>query len=417
MPSEVTSPDWRYRILFTLLAPLLAIHSAIQGKQNKDWRLTKQRLGLGIPKRNDSPIWFHMASVGEVNAAYPLIKELRKKHPEIPIVVSTVTPTGAENARKKFGDDVEHFYLPLDFSYASNKAIKQIKPRCVVILETELWPRLYYQCAKNNIPLLIVNGRLSDKTLKRPAWVHAFYKRALQNVELILARSNKDGENFVSLGADQGSVRIIDNIKFARTAEDNEVTPIKLPRPYVVAASTHNNEELQISRAWLNSELSKNHLLVIVPRHPQRKDEIIKQLKSLDATLAVRSEKQIPTHETPIYLADTFGELQQFIAGAESVYMGGSIIPRGGQNVIEVARLSKTALFGPHMSNFEDERDLLLNNQAAFEISDAKTLIEKWQQLLAEPEQLKETGQRAQHAINEKGDVALRYLDAIEPYL
>ncbi len=417
MQSKATKADWRYRTLFTLLAPALAIHSALQGKKNNDCRLAKQRLGFTLPKFDNKPVWFHMASVGEVNAATPLIQTLRKHYPDIPIVISTITPTGAENARKKLGDAVTHFYLPLDFNYASRSVIKQINPRCLIVLETELWPRLYYHCRKQSIPLIIVNGRLSDKTLKRPAWVHAFYQRALQNVEQVLARSVKDGENFATLGAAKKRIQIIDNIKFAHTETAVDIPPIELPRPYLVAASTHNDEELKISQAWLNSELSSSHLLVIVPRHPQRKEEILKQLNPLTDNIAVRSDKQRVTPETQIYLADTFGELQQFIAGAESVYMGGSIIPRGGQNVIEVARLGKTALFGPHMNNFEDERELLLSNQAAIEITDANALIYTWQQLIKEPETLAEIGQRAQQVVGEKSDVAQRYLDAIAPYL
>ncbi len=416
MQNKAVTPHWRYRTIFSLLSPLLACHSLWQGYKNKQLRLAKQRLGLGLPKRKDRPVWFHMASVGEVNAAYPLIQALRSRHPDIPVVVSTITPTGAENARKKLGTEVQHFYLPLDFNYASHVVVKKVRPRCAIIMETELWPRLYYQCRKQGVPLLIVNGRLSHKTLKRPAWVHEFYRRALQNVSHILARSDKDAERFQQLGAPAEQISVVDNIKFAAPA-DGDAAPIILPRPYVLAASTHDDEELRISRAWLASELREEYLLVIVPRHPQRKEAILKQIKPLGSDLAVRSNKDEVTAETEIYLADTFGELQGFIAAAEMVYMGGSIIPRGGQNVIEVARLGKTALFGPHMGNFEDERDLLLDQNAAIEVENADALIDKMGELLARPETLKETGQRAQQLVNQKANVALRYLDALGAYL
>lgn len=417
MPNKAVTPHWRYRSLFLLLSPLLACHSLWQGYRNKDARLAKQRLGLGLPKRNDRPVWFHMASVGEVNAAYPLIKALRHRHPDIPVVVSTITPTGAENARKKLGSDVEHFYLPLDFNYASRVVVKKIRPRCTIIMETELWPRFYYQCRKQGAPLLIVNGRLSHKTLKRPAWVHEFYRRALQNVSHILARSEKDAAHFRQLGARTDQVSVVGNIKFAHADEESAAPPIALPRPYVLAASTHDDEELQISRAWLDTDLRDAYLLVIVPRHPQRKEAILKQIKPLGSDLAVRSDKDDVTTDTEIYLADTFGELQGFIAGAEIIYMGGSIIPRGGQNMIEVARLGKTALFGPHMDNFEDERDWLLDHDAAIEVDNTEALINTMDALLAQPERLKEIGQRAQQLVNQKADVALRYLDALEAYL
>ena len=359
-----------------------------------------------------------MASVGEVNAAYPLVMELRQRHPELPIIVTTFTPTGAATAIKKFGPEIEHVYLPLDFNKGVKAFFQQIKPRCALIMETEIWPRLFYHCKLNNIPLVIVNGRLSQRTLNKPAWVRSIYKKALQNVDRVLARSEADASSFIELGAAAAKVQTIDNIKFASAVEsDTSVKAIKLPRPYLLVASSHDDEELQISRTWLNSELSQTHLLVIVPRHPKRKAAILQQLQPLTAWLAVRSDNDEISEETKIYLADTFGELPGFIAGAELVCMGGSLIRRGGQNVIEVAQLGKVALFGPHMDNFADESSLLLKHQAAVEVQNAEQLIKKAAELLAQPEQLQAMGQRAQRLVNSKADVAQRYLDALKPYL
>lgn len=415
MAAKATTPHWRYRVLFTLLAPLLVLHSVWQGYKNRDSRLALQRLGLKLPQRSDRPVWLHMASVGEVNAAAPLIQELQLRHPGLPIIVSTVTATGAAMAAKKL-PGIAHCYLPLDFAYATRRLLNKIRPRCLIVMETELWPRLYHQCCKQQVPLLIVNGRLSPRTLNRPAWVHAFYRRALANVTKILARSDKDAQRFVQLGAATEQVEVVDNIKFA-AINQNAIEAITLPRPYVVLASTHDDEELQISRSWLASALCKTHLLVIVPRHPVRKEAILKQLRPLNAPLAVRSNSETVTNETEIYLADTFGELQRFIAGAELVCMGGSLIPRGGQNLIEVARQGKVALFGPHMENFENERDLLLEQHAAFEAHNADELIEKISELLAQPEQLQKIGLHAKALVDAKADVAQRYADALEPYL
>ncbi len=411
-------PDWRYRALITALAPLLAWHSIAQARQLNDSRMARQKLGKDLPERHDRPIWIHMASVGEVNAAYPLVMEMRQRYPELPLIVSTFTPTGAEMAAKKFGPEIEHVYLPLDFNKAVKTFFQQIKPRCALIMETEIWPRLFYHCKLNKIPLVIVNGRLSKRTLNKPTWVRGIYKKALQNVDQVLARSATDAGSFIELGAAAEKVQTIDNIKFAAATETNTtVEPIDLPRPYLLVASSHDDEELQISRAWLNSELSQTHLLVIVPRHPKRKAAILQQLRPLNARLSVRSDNDIVTDETQLYLADTFGELPGFIAGAQLVCIGGSLIPRGGQNVIEVARQGKTALFGPHMDNFADERDLLREAEAAVEVADANELIEKTAELLRQPEQLKAMGLRAQQLVNNKADVARRYLDALESYL
>ena len=306
-----------------------------QARRASDERMARQKLGHDLPQRQDRPVWLHMASVGEVNAAYPLVMELRRRQPDVPIIVSTFTPTGAEMAQKKFGPGVEHVYLPLDFNKAVTTFFQRINPRCALIMETEIWPRLFYHCKLNNIPLVIVNGRLSKRSMNKPAWIRAFYQKALRNVDQVLARSETDADRFVELGCAAEKVQIIDNIKFAAPAEQQTIKPIPLPRPYVLAASTHDDEELQISRVWLKSNLSQTHLLVLVPRHPKRKAEILQQLQPLTSKLAVRSHNDTVTAETEIYLADTFGELPQFIAGAALVVMGGSLIPRGGQNVIK----------------------------------------------------------------------------------
>ncbi len=356
-----------------------------------------------------------MASVGEVNAAVPLIEELQQRHPALPIVVTTVTATGAAMAKKKL-PGIEHCYLPLDFAYSSRAIIRTIAPRCLIIMETELWPQLYYQCGRRQIPLLVANGRLSPRTLNRPPWVHTVYRRALTNVTQVLARSEKDARHFVALGSDSQQVTVIGNIKFA-TPHATVTEPITLPRPYVVAASTHHDEEFQISQAWLASPLSDHYLLVIVPRHPARKSAILKQLSPLNAAVAIRSSGEIVTDTTQIYLADTFGELQQFIAGAALVCMGGSLIPRGGQNLIEVAHQGKVALCGPHMDNFADECELLLKHQVAFQVNSRHELIEKIAELLRQPETLQALGQQARALVNRQADMAARYADALKSYL
>ena len=416
--STAAKPSLLYRALFTLLSPIVAWHSIAQARQTNNERMARQKLGKDFPQRDDRPVWIHMASVGEVNAAYPLVLELRQRHPKLPIVVSTFTPTGAETAMAKFGTEIEHIFLPLDFNKAVNTFFQQINPRCAIVMETEIWPRLFYQCKLNDTPLLIANGRLSEKTINKPAWVRDIYRQTLQNIDQVLARSQTDADRFIKLGTAPNKVQVINNIKFASTSNDNEsVKPIQLPRPYVLAASTHDDEELQISRAWLTSSLSQTHLLVIAPRHPKRKQNITQQLQPLTNKLAIRSDNDEILEDTQVYLADTFGELQNFIAGAELVSMGGALIRHGGQNVIEVARLGKVALFGPHMGNFADERDLLLEHKAALEVSNADDLIRKMVELLAQPNLVKTMGENARQAIKSRQDVAQHYVDAIEPYL
>lgn len=418
--------DWRYRAFLTLASPLLTGATLWQAWQVGDSRLVRQRLGLGLPRRSDRPLWIHMASVGEVNAAAPLIDALRRRHPDLPIFVTTFTPTGAANAMHKFGPGIEHVYLPLDFHHAVRRFLQHTRPRCALILETEIWPRLFDRCRREDIPLLIVNGRLSSRTLDRPAWMRGILARALDNVDHVFARSPSDADGFRSLGVNTERISVTGNIKFAAAAggnttgdpgDDTLSAPITLPRPTVVAASTHDDEERQLARAWLASPLRDSYLLVIVPRHPKRKAAILDQLRPLGARLAVRSDGDPIDARTEIHLADTFGELPAFIAGAELVFIGGTLVPHGGQNVIEVARLGKVALFGPHMENFADERDLLLGAAAAIPAGDVEALMRELAGLLADPERRQAIGERARRLVEERGDVAERYVDALVPWI
>lgn len=408
-------PDWRYRLLAPLAAPALAAHAAWQARRGGGIRLLRERAGLSFPHRHDRPVWIHMSSVGEVNAAQPLIAALHEHHPEAPLLLTTFTPTGAATAARHFGTIAEHRYLPADLTGPTRRFLGGAAPRCALIMETEIWPRLFDECRRMGIPMLIVNGRLSRRTLARPAWMRAIVSRALGNVERVLARSAADAAGFIELGVASERITVVDNLKFA--AGGNAAEPIPLPRPYVVAASTHEDEEWRIARAWHESPLSATHLLVIVPRHPQRRDAIVRRLRELPPTLAVRSAGDAVDAATGIHLADTFGELRGFIAGAELVLTGGTLVPRGGQNVIEAARAGKVALFGPHMENFSEERRLLLEHRAAMEVSDETDMIRSAAALLADPDTLREMGERARAAIESRGDIVGRYLAELAPWL
>lgn len=415
--STSAKPDWRYRLLLTALAPLLAAHSFWQGLRGDNMRLARQRLGKRLPLRNDRPLWLHMASVGEVNAARPLIEVLHHRYPQLPLIVSTVTASGTETCARRLPADIEHFYLPLDFKSSVQQCLDHIRPRALIVVETEIWPRLYAECSQRKIPLIIINGRLSRRTLDKPAWVRAIYRQALNNVTQVLARSDADAQHFQSLGVPPEHIETLGNLKFARPANHSPLPSISLPRPWVLAASTHADEELQLSRAWLKSGVGREYLLVIVPRHPHRGETLIQQCRSLGMKCALRSLEEPVVSDTQIYFADTFGELPSFIAGAALVFVGGSLIPRGGQNILEVAQLGKVALFGPHMDNFRDESELLLNNQAAVQVTTYDELIEKIGELLTDPNKLIAMGQAARQALNKHSEVAERYLHALEKYL
>jgi 3-deoxy-D-manno-octulosonic-acid transferase len=401
----------RYRLLLRLLAPLILIFNAWQAARAGEIRLFRHRLGVCLPRRDDQPLWLHAASVGELIAAQPLIAALRKNFPEVAVVVTTVTATGAQLAQQRLPAEVQHFYLPMDWPGATKRFLRAIKPRAALIMETELWPNLFLNISRQNIPLLIVNGRLSHRSRDAGGWVKLLYAIALKNVDAILARSQDDADAYIQLGAAADKVHMLGNIKFAGD-DSKQITAIDLGRPYVLAASTHDDEEQQLAQLWQQMAAdTQGRLLVIAPRHPQRRDEILKQLST--HKVAVRSRNETITADTQIYLADTLGELESFMAGADCLFMGGSLIPHGGHNILEPARLGKPIVFGPHMSNFSEETHLLLYAGGAKQIQTPQELSDVLSDWLARPGAAAEFGQNAAQLLSQQDSVLDDYLQAI----
>ncbi len=416
MSIEPHRPNWRYTLLISLLALPLLLYTVWQAFQARSRQLLKERLGFGYRQHTERPVWIHAASVGEVNAARLLIEALRQERPALPICVSTVTATGAISARNTLPTEIEHHFLPLDLCGPVRRFLDAIKPRCALIIETELWPRLYSQCALRTIPLLVVNGRLSSRTLKQPRWIRHIYHQTLQNVTQVLARDEEDGREFIALGLPSQRLKNVGNIKFTAPQNHQEIKPLQLPRPYLLAASTSDDEEQQLATMWRDTHLGRDYLLVIAPRHPKRRFAILKQLAPF-GEIALRSRNDPVTLQTTIYLADTFGELASFIRAAEMVFVGGSLIPKGGQNILEVARLGKVALFGPHMENFVSESALLLQHRAAIQVASCGELAPQLQQLFNDKGHREEMGEKAQQLVVARSDMAKRYATLLRPYL
>lgn len=410
MSSPVTLP---YRLLFTLLSPALLAYTLWQANKGKSWRYLRERCGrYQSPHSSPAPIWLHAASVGEFKATLPLIAALRQRQGNLPIMLSTSTISSARLAAQLL-PDVLHVFLPLDWPGAVHNFLHKYRPRCALIVETELWPNLFAACAARHIPLIIINGRLSRRTLHAPRWLKRQYGQTLSLATAILARSEADKKGFLALGAPADLCQVIGNIKFSATTQ--KATPLQLPRPYILAASTRDGEELLIWRAWQGLK-DNDHLLVIVPRHPHRLAEILRTLALPATQIAVRSRQQDIQTTTRVYIADTFGELTGFIAGAELVFMGGSLVPKGGQNILEVAHQGKAVIFGPYMDNFADEARLLLEHQAAIQIANPAELATVLHELLAQPAKCAALGVAAQQLVAQQQDVAMRYAEALDTW-
>ena len=401
----------RYSRLLALLSLPALLYTGWMSWRFKDKRYLQQRLGLAYKTQTPAPVWIHAASVGEVNAVRPLIQRMLEKNPALSICLTTTTPSGQNTARKTLPDTVDCAYLPLDLWWSVTHFLRRVKPACALIVETEIWPNLYEACFQYGVPLTVINGRLSSRTLNTKPWVRALYCKAMENTHAVLARSEEDAQGFVSLSVAEERIKVIGNIKFAANTE-NRVTPIQLDRPYILAASTREAEEKLIARQYLKQN-KQDTLLVIVPRHPKRRKEIQQALASLSLRVAVRS-KNDPVHaDTQVYLADTFGELPAFIAGAEFVIMGGSFVDKGGQNILEVAQQAKAVIFGKYMDNFRDEARLFLQHAAAACAENEEQLGELITQWLADPAIPRRLGDNGRALMQENQNMLERYLAEI----
>jgi len=405
-----------YSLLTGLLWPLLLIYTVRIGWRDKSLRYVQQRLGFGYPEFSRRPIWLHCASVGEVNTLRPLLERLIERYPAQRFVLTTSTVGGAAMVSKHGFARCQHCFLPIDTVGAVKRFLRQLQPRLALVMETELWPQLYRQCHRQGIPISLINARLSHRTLDSHAWIRARYRDALQQVDHVLCRTAADQQAFVRLGLAEKRSEIIGNLKFAQPIT-TAVEPIDelRGRPYVLAASTHDNEEYQLADIWRRMG-KQAELLVIAPRHPHRAAAIMQQLGTLKLKVAQRSLGDALTDDTQIYLADTLGELGRFIAGAELVFIGGSLVPHGGQNLLEPASFGKAIITGPHMENFAAETALLLSRQACIQLSSGEQLAATLQRLLADRELQKHLGEQARAVMQSQAAVVQNYLQVIEGY-
>lgn len=363
-----------YTLAMYLATPLIVLRLLTRGMRYGNYhRRWPERFGVFRAPDLRGSIWVHAVSVGEVNAAEPLIKALREDYPNAPLVVTTVTPTGSARVHQLFGDSVFHVYLPYDLPFSVHRFLRQVRPRLALIVETEIWPNLYFACRRRGIPLMIVNARLSERSLRGYAPLRPLLRSALGCVRQIAAQSRTDAARYRLLGADPALITVSGNLKFDMPVPDGAVEKGAVLRdqwgrlrPVWIAGSTHEGEELAVLEAHL--EVLKrlpDALLLIAPRHPERFRLVEHSVRSLGFTLATRSVDKVPGTAHQVFVIDTMGELMPFYAAADLAFVGGSLVPIGGHNVLEPAALSRPVLVGPHTFNFEEITLTLIRSGAA----------------------------------------------------
>lgn len=398
-----------YQLLLFSLVPVFFWLSIKHVLNNRNSEYLWQRLGMKLPSINQ-PIWFHCASVGEVITAIPLINLYNEKFPDRQILVTTNTVTGANICKKKL-PFVTHSFLPLDYRLITQRFLRKVQPESLIILETELWPNLFQLCHVNNIPINIINGRLSQRSLNTSSWTQRLYKKTLQHVSHVYCRSDNDATAYKTLGATKKQVEVIGNLKFSIPLETVDLENL-INRPYALAASTHAGEEKKIVAAW-NKANHKDLLLVIAPRHPERKDAVLRDIEPLSKGIKIRSLKESITNTTKIYIADTLGELNALFQHAEFVIMGGSFVAKGGHNILEPAALSKAILYGPSMNNFIAEDLLFRKYNAAVQASGEQQTTDCINLLISDIEKREILGKNARKLIENNNNIAEIYFDKL----
>ena len=368
-----------YSAVLYLLTPATAYHLIWRGfRFHGYFQRWDERYGIYRKPAQPVDVWLHAVSVGEVNAAAPVIDALRKHHPELRWLVTTITPTGSERVQALWGDAVVHVYLPYDLPGAVARFLDHFKPALALIVETELWPNLLFACRDRGIPAHILNARLSARSLRGYRVLGPLIRRALRGVHLVAAQSDEDGKRFVRLGADPERVVVTGNLQFDTLPVDNsdfvrEFRGARGTGPTWIAASTHEDEEaavLEAHRAVLQAH--PDALLVWAPRHPERFRAVALRAAEAGFAVSTRSEQRFPRSGVQVFVVDTLGELARFYACARIAFVGGSLQPVGGHNLLEPAATGTAIRSGPHLHNFADIAKRLREAQAMRVVEDAR---------------------------------------------
>lgn len=398
-----------YRLLYNLLIhlglplALLALYKPKKGKPGFGARWA-EHLGRTPASGQEAPLWIHAVSVGETLAISPFIRALKAERPDLPILLTTTTRTGAEQAAK-LGDLVVHRYAPLDYPWAVAAFLKCIKPRALWVMETELWPNWLAACEARHLPVTIINARLSERSCQRYARFQGAFDTLSRPLTHLLCQHQDDAERFARLGIGRERLAVTGSIKFDIQLGDEVQArgqalrqQLGQSRPVWIAASTHQGEDEQVLAAFdLVLQRHPQALLILVPRHPERFDRVAELCAPYGC---VRRTGGAPIRETDkVYLGDTMGELPLMLAAADVAFVGGSLVKVGGHNLLEPAALGKPCLTGPAYFNFSDITRQLVAQGGAALVADAAALGEKVSELLADEGERRQMGEQARAVV------------------
>ena len=417
-----------YDLFFLVFSLIYMPYLIIKGKAHKDFL---QRFGM-LPdsiKSSKNPIWVHAVSVGEVLAAKDFIKKMKNTFPDKEIILSTTTKTGNEIAEKVLSD-VPRFYFPLDFSFVVKNVIKEINPAILIIMETEIWPNLIIAMSKEKKPVAIINGRISDKSFKGYLRIKFLFSKILDRVSLFCMRAEDDASRIKNLGAEVKKVKVTGNMKFdvdfITSCIDTEKTRqefgIVKSEKLIIAGSTHPGEESTLFDIYNKlSAKTANLRIMIAPRHIDRCDSVRKEALQKGLKVVMASELRIAPdkgkHSGAVIILDTLGELSGLYSIADIVFLGGSLIKKGGHNMVEPAIFGKPMVFGQYVSNFRDMAKSFLENNGAIKVSSEEELLNTLEDLLLNKEKRESLGINAKQLIEKSRGAVERNVNEIASLL
>ncbi len=382
------------------------------------------RVGDGLPP--EPRCWIHAVSVGESAASVPLVEGIRQRWPELGVVVSTITPTGARIVAERLAGTAVHRYFPIDLPGPVRRALDAARPRFFIAIETELWPNFLRALARRRVPAMIANGRISDRSFRRYRWVRGLMRRVLADVSVFAMQTDEDARRVIALGAPPSRVVVTGNLKSDLVPEaTDDAAPAWRGRLRLdadtrlwIAGSTHRGEEAIVLDAFLRARTRCPTLaLLLAPRHPERAGEVEELIRARGLTAARRS--RLPADAAPgaVVILDTVGELAALYALAEVVFVGGSLVPIGGHNVLEPAMRGKPVLMGPHLSNFREGADLLQRSGGGLVVKDGPELERELTRLMEDRDLARRMGEAARDAFAGRQGGVSATLDLIGRHL
>jgi 3-deoxy-D-manno-octulosonic-acid transferase len=433
---------WLLNLIYVaLLAVYLPIRFIIQRKGVAGWR---QKFLGQVPRRTGSGpcLWLHAVSVGEVLQIKPVLESLASQRPDLELVISTTTPTGFDVARQRY-PSLTVFYFPFDFSWAVEAALSRIQPSAIALVELELWPNFVFAAANRQIPLALINGRISERSYRGYRWVRLLMQSLLRRIDVLAVQSEDYADRLVDLGADPDRVRVTGSIKFdgvetsranPRTAALRQFFDIQEQDIVFIAGSTQDPEERLAIESYLKLREQDPRLrLVLVPRHKERFDEVARLVtdefrlplirrSGADQVSAAHNPCDVPAaglafQGPPVLLLDTLGELSACWGLAAVAFVGGSLTQRGGQNMMEPAGFGAAVLFGPNTWNFKDVVELLLSHEAAVVVHSGGELTARLQELLSDPAQIASLGTRARELVTAQRGATIRTVALLDRVL